>query len=320
MNIGQTIFHNLKQKYKQKDRKFKIAFCPYKVEMWDSMETIWEEAFADIEQTETTIIPLPYFEKKDNVPYRINHEFSKAYKKNFPERLNEKWDCIVINNPYDALNSLTQTLLYSNELKPFCKNLVYIPYFVPYANPLPDTHILTKGVMNADLVVVDSETTRQDYINALYKFDPHFIEEKIVAWGSPKFDFMTKKIYTPTEWKEKAENRHVILYQTSLIPFYRNPEGKIQQIESTIERYANNDKVCLIWRPHPLYEVVLKKYPMLYNRYDKLKWKIATSQKDIFDGTEDWRMAFNLSDEMISDASSLIPLYKSTGKKLTEIK
>ena len=320
MSIGQTIFNNLKQKYKKPDKPFRICFCPYKESMFDCMESVWEEAFADTEETVTTIVPLPYFEKKQGIPYEIKHEFSNYYRKQFPLALNNGWDCIIIHNPYDLYNRLTQTILFSNHLKNFCDNLVYIPYFVPYKLPLGDTYINTAGAKNSDLIIVDSEETKANYDSVLKLHDRNHIEGKVVAWGSPKLDSVNKNNkYIPVEWTEKIENRKVVLLQTSLNPFYANPDGKIRSIAEYIDHFAQDENTTLIWRPHPLFEITLQDYPAHNEIYQKLKKRLQESNKDIFDNTSDYKTAFNVANRMISDPSSLITVWKATGKPITII-
>ena len=71
--IGKTIFENLKAKFKDKGA-FRILFCPYKEEMWDSMETIYDAARVDSE-TIAEIMPIPYFTLMTNLPVVAKLEF-----------------------------------------------------------------------------------------------------------------------------------------------------------------------------------------------------------------------------------------------------
>lgn len=318
MNIGQTIFCNLKQKYQIQGKKFRICFCPYKEELWDSMQTVFEAAQND-KDTETTIVPLPYFSLKALVPNEVHHEFNDFYRKNFPLRLNEHWDIIVIHNPYDNRNNITRTMIFSNELKKFCDYLVYIPYFCRM-NFVSPVHINLPGIFNADLVIVDTEEAKNEYEAELKLHDPHFTEGKIVAWGSPKFDGLDRKTVAPYEWQTKTKDRKVILLQSSIVP-YMSDKDKLQKIETIYNRYKNNNDVCLIWRAHPLYEqTVISHRPADLNKFLSIKQAFASSGKDILDTENDYMYSLNLADEIITDATSLIEIFKKTGKPLTIVK
>lgn len=46
----------------ESSKKIKVAFFPYKISMWDSLESIWEAADRD-ESCECQVIPIPYYSK-----------------------------------------------------------------------------------------------------------------------------------------------------------------------------------------------------------------------------------------------------------------
>lgn len=304
--IGQTIAEKLIERYNPSS----ILFCPYKEEMWDSMKTIYDY-FKDTD-VQTGLMPIAYYSLTNGRMNDITIEF-KEFSHGFPMMLKQKWDIIVFHYQYDNLNNVTRPLLYSNELKAFCKHLVLVPYAV-VGGRLPEfDEVIYAGTRNSDLVICETEEQAKRS-NELLKGQPNWNGE-CVGWGSAKYD-MVELAEVPNEWKEKTEGRKVILLQTSLTPYLKN-RNKLNQIESIVNTYVGNDRVCLIWRPHPLMIDTIKAHHRdELRRYMSIVELVKSSQKDIFDETSTPESSIKFADEMISDASSLIHLWNKTGKKL----
>ena len=316
MTNGEKIFSNLKKKYYTEGRtdKFKILFCPYKQEMWDSMSTIYKAAKSDYD-TLTEIMPIPYFTLQNVLPKNLRLDF-EHHRDNFPSSLSgEKWDIIIFHYPYDKNNNITRPLILSSDLKHFCKHLVLVEYFV-IGNRMPsDTELNCPGVKIADLVVYETEE-QAEYAQQKLRGKT---DTECVGWGSAKYDLVTEVFSLPSDWKEKINGRKVSLLQTSIVPYLNNPH-KLEQIESIISKYENNNGVCLIWRPHPLFrDTIIAHSPHNLKKFDLLVERMTKSDKDIFDNTELAERTMSIADEMISDRSSLTILWEKTGKKLTRL-
>lgn len=190
--------------------KLEVVFLPYKASMWDSLESVYLAAKED-ENCDAYCVPIPYFDRNadgslgqmhyEGNEYPANIEITDWQAYNLEER---RPDVIYIHNPYDEWNLVTcvHPAYFAKNLKQYTDKLVYIPYFV-LGEINPDDEealnelehfVLTPGVINADKVVVQSETMRQAYISILRK---HFekelnieeiLEKKILGTGSPKFD------------------------------------------------------------------------------------------------------------------------------------
>ena len=305
--IGQTIFNNLKEKFKGEGR-FKILFCPYKEEMWDSMETIYKAA-KDDNETDVEIMPIPYFTLYDNLPYEARMEFG-TYSKAFPWALDMGWDVIIFHYPYDLLNNVTRPMVTSTHLKRFCKHLVLVHYACRGNGDIKDKDALYPGVKNSEVVIFETEEQSRHAQRVLEAYC-HW-QGECVAWGSAKYD-LVGKFEMPTDWKEKIDGRPTVLLQTSIIPLMNNP-NKIEQIKEVIE---NNKDKCIIWRPHPLYEATLIAHR--YNDYEKYLEMRNDFLKtnNIIDTFSTPEIVISVADEMISDQSSLVTLWKAPGKKLT---
>lgn len=296
--IGTEIYYKLKEKYGLKS----ILFCPYKEEMWDSMQTVYEEALKDTE-VETCIMPIPYYNLYQLVPVGLTLEFDKV---NFPEALNRKWDVIVFHYPYDNQNSITRPLITSGVLKRFCEHLVLISYAITERREVREHEVLLKGVTNSSLVVCENDWQVQEIQKI---FDKAGIENtELVAWGSPKYD--KRKTEIPAEWEEKRGGRKVIFLQTSVVPYMQNV-NKLKEIESFIKR-QDSTEFAILWRPHPLYADTIKSLrPYELKVFERIKTEV-----DIFDETRDYQNAFEFCDLMVSDGSSLDYLFKRTEKPL----
>lgn len=308
--IGKTIFDNLKKKYME-GHTFRILFCPYKEEMWDSMQTIYESAKQD-KDTITDIMPIPYFTLQNLVPQTIRMEFYDE-RENFPHILDEEWDVIVIHYPYDQRNTLTRPLLTSFMLKFFCKKLVFVHYAVVGKKDWKEEEVLLPAIANADLCIFESYRHAEAVKKIL---EAHGVFNEVEGWGSAKYDNLDCHYELPRIWKKHTEGKKVILLNTSIIPYMSN-RHKIKQVEAVLKELMEREDVCVWWRPHPLYEqAIITHRPEELETYRELK-KMVKCSRHILDTTENLHRAIAMTDELVSDKSSVVTLYEHTGKPIT---
>ena len=102
-----------------------FVFLPYKVSMWDSMETVWKAADKDSD-CDAYVVPIPYFDKDQDGNLTVEHYEGDQYPPDVPVtdyrifRLEDKKpDAVFIHNPYDQNNRLTSVHpdFYSSRLK-----------------------------------------------------------------------------------------------------------------------------------------------------------------------------------------------------------
>ena len=67
----------------ESSKKIKVAFFPYKISMWDSLESIWEAADRD-ESCECQVIPIPYYSKNTDGEFEKEHYVGAAVAKKVP--------------------------------------------------------------------------------------------------------------------------------------------------------------------------------------------------------------------------------------------
>lgn len=322
-----------------------VVFLPYKASMWDSLESIWKKYDADA-NWEAKVVPIPYFDRKSDGSLGEAHYEGDSFpqyvpivdynKYNFEKRHPEE---IYICNPYDANNYVTciHPFFFSKNIHNYTDKLIYVPYFVlaepNVADPLclkgMEHFVLVSGVLEADKVIVQSENMRRAYIEILTsKFGSNtksLWEEKIKGEGSPKFDKLqnTKKeeLEIPREWqslikKVDGSNKKVVLYNTSISELLEQKEKMITKISKVISIfYENRDEVVLWWRPHPLIEATLTSmHPELWADYKSIRDEYVKAGWGIYDNTPELDRALVYSDAYYGGWSSLVELYRKTGK------
>lgn len=328
--------------------KPEVVFLPYKASMWDSLESVWKRAAADSENVETFVIPIPYYDRKPDGSLGEIHYEGDLFPSYVPITNYKEYNfetCqpaqIYIHNPYDDSNLVTMVapFFFSANLKKYTDELIYIPYFVleePNVNN-PESldgishFVLTKGVINSSKIVVQSENMREAYIRILTKqFGDNtrkIWEERISGAGSPKIEKIqgakVEDYIIPEEWAKLINNpdgtkKKVVLYNTSLGALLENSEKMIEKIEDSLMVFKNNsDKVVLWWRPHPLIEATLTSMrPALWESYKAIRDRYINEGWGIYDDSPDMDRALVLSDAYYGDESSLVTLYKHTGKPI----
>lgn len=311
--------------------KLKIAFMPYKASMWDCMESVWEAADAD-EECDAYVVPIPYYERNDkggaeklcyegdifpaDVPITSYEEFSLEA---------ERPDIVYIHNPYDGNNYVTSVHpdYYTENLKKFTDELVYIPYYILGEGGMPDSHRSLPSYQYIDKIIVQDEDKKESMLD----FVP---EEKIAAIGCPKVDRLLKldkkkqeilEHEIPQEWREKIAGKKVILFNISITGILNNKRYAMKKIRYVLSCFENRDDVVLLWRPHPLVEATLKSMrPELYGEYMEIKDSFVRKGEGILDETGDAGIAAVVADAYLGEnSSSLVHYFGVLGKPVMYI-
>lgn len=329
-----------------------IAFFPYKASMWDSLESVYLAAKEDPD-CDVYCVPIPYYDKKPDRSLGQMHYEGREYPKNievidwqtynFEER---KPDVIYIHNPYDDWNLVTSVppRYFSSNLKRYTEKLVYIPYFV-LQEIEPDNQqaiermkhfIWNPGVIYSDEVILQSEKMKQIYVNEYLKaaneakltgnhIDRKYLENKFKGTGSPKIEkvLRTKKedLDIPEEWLKQIQKgdgswKKVVLYNTGIAALLEHNEKWVEKIEDSLRIFKENqDKVTLLWRPHPLIETTMKSMrPQVLREYLRIKTQFINEGWGIYDDSTDLNMAVAVSDAYYGDQSSVVQLYQGVKK------
>lgn len=313
---------------KEVPNQIEAVFLPYKASMWDSLESIWRAADADPE-CDAYVIPIPYYDRDPDGSFREEHYEGRSFPEDVPITRYDEYDLsirmpdvIFIHNPYDGGNYVTSVhpYFYSKNLKNFTDKLVYVPYFVLNGEGLNEAMATPPAVLYADYIIAQTEKEREDYIRYCSKLYPQGkFEKKVLALGSPKIDKVRSvnrdNVKVPKEWLERIEGKKVILYNTSLNGLLNGNEAYLEKMRDVFLVFQSREDVVLLWRPHPLMEsTLLSMRTELYTQYMDLKKWFQEEAIGIYDDTADMYPAIGISDAYYGDWSSLVWLYRETGK------
>lgn len=312
-----------------------VVFLPYKASMWDSLESVWKASREEEEWT-SIVMPIPYFAKKqDGTLGEMQYEGN-----DFPTDVpitdwqqfsleREHPDIIFIHNPYDQYNFVTtiHPLFYSSKIRAYTEKLIYIPYFVHQNDKVEETYCVLPGTIFADVVVLQSEKVREQYIryfeaalpDLVQKQGKKAIEDKFKAWGSPKFDAGNEsKGEIPAQWQELIGNgdKKVIFFNTHLRGLMQGKsEMFLKKLDWVFRFFNERTDVVLLWRPHPLMvDTARSMNPEAVEPYLKLVERYKESGLGIYDDSKDLHRAVNLADAYYGDPSSVTELFKQQGK------
>lgn len=257
-------------------KRKEIVFLPYKAAQWNAIDSVYRAAVQD-ENCDVYVIPVPYYYKEyDGTFYNMQYEGE-----NFPKDISvTKYDTfdfglhapdvIVIQNPYDEWNQAVSAapFFYSSNLKKYTDKLVYIPPFKveefsrnnhrEYYNM--QYYCTVPGVVNADVVVVQSENMRQLYIEKMTEFAGEKTrsvwEAKIIGSGSPLDDCTYENVVGDAvmeAWKsiiyrEDGTKKKLVHFHVEVSSLIQHQERAVSKIKEVLEVfYENKEDVALIW-------------------------------------------------------------------------
>jgi len=325
------------------DDKIEMVFLPYKASMWDSLESVWRAAEEDPE-CNAYVVPIPYFEKNAQGELAVMHYEGNQFPKDVPvvhymdyNLAERRPDVAFIHNPYDQYNYVTSVhpAYYVPELKKYVNKVIYVPYYISPEAPPESLEIqkqkkgfaMTVGVMQSDMVFLQSENMKRLYINILEKniqnVKKDYWEKKIFGLGSPKLDRVHKvkrddsrlsaKWYSLI-YSETGNRKKVIFYNISLSDLL-NQENMMEKIEDTLHFFEKSNEYVIWWRPHPLYEPTLSSMrPDLLMIYRSIVEDFKRKGYGIFDEGEDLEWAIAETDAYYGDSSSVVELFIEAGK------
>lgn len=319
-----------------------VVFLPYNASMWDSLESIWKAANED-ESCDAYVIPIPFYEKNIDGSFAVEHYEGDLFPAYVPiTHYNEydfeknQPDTIFIHNPYDDSNIITSVhpFFFSDNLKKFTSNLIYVPYFVLSEINIDDPQeieknkhfCLTKGVFNADKVIVQSENIKKLYIDVLTEYvgegSRRIWESRILDLGSPKFDIIEKpEDEIPKDWinivtKEDGTKKTTVFFNTSINGILKFNDKYLYKMIDVFEFFKENkEEYTLLWRPHPLMNQTLKSMrPHLLEAYQQITNSYIAGKYGIYDDSTKLDRSIVFSDIYYGDASSVVELFTKRGK------
>lgn len=308
----------------QKDPEvgYEVVFMPYKLSMWDSLESIWRAAKED-PSCQCYVVPIPYYDRDDQGRMTTLHyegvdfpsEIEVIHYDDF-DLATRKPDVIYIHNPYDENNIVTSVApqFYSYELKKYTKNLVYVPYCLHrYVSEVSSSGSIYKMITQAaDFAICQNEKDREIYRKV--GVDP----KKLLPLGSPKLDdvayLMQNPPLMPESWAEKMAEKKVILYNLS-IDFVLN--HNVDYIYDQINQILEEPELILLFRPHPLLETTFQSMRKeMYQQYLGFMKMLEQHPRVVIDREKTVYPGFYYSHGLITTQSSLMCNYILTEKPM----
>lgn len=301
-------------------RTYRVVFLPYKVAMWDSLESIWK-CFAADERCETSVVPIPYFEANRRLNQWDTCYEGDRYSKDVPVVFFQDYllgdkrpDVVFVHNPFDDHNHVTMVhpAYHSQELKKHCGRLVYVPYYV---NPgfLSENYNELPLLYRADHIVLQSERMKETCKNFPYY-------NRVLPFGSPLFDKVIRlhreSVTPPEEWGTDLTGKTRLLLNTTLTDFLESGEKLMEKLYRFFEVVAKKEDLVIVWRPHPLMEATVKAMrPQFIEKYQELVDYFNNNHIGVFDRTGDVSRAVAATDAYIgSYYSSIIGLFEVCDK------
>lgn len=285
--------------------KFSIAFLPYKRSMWNSMESVYEECVAA--GAEAYIIPLPYQRIVDGKVEKFDTDkdlFKNAHSVLLLAR--KKFDFVVIHYPYDGKNKVTRMWpeYHTAELRKY-GSVVYIPYSCTNMKQLR----VQPGIANIDYAFLGSEDEAESFIREWNEIGIDFFG-RVFGLGSPKMDMARKNMH-----EHQQGERFTTLVINSLAPFLYSPFEHIRLYENYImNEFGAGHQV--IFRPHPLLRQTIRSMrPDVESKYDRFIFWCKSRDLVEVDESEYLEEALAKADFLISDPSSVLEMWISTGRE-----
>lgn len=304
-DIGRKITDKLIEIHGSTD--FKIAFLPYKRSMWNCMESVYQECQRS--GAAAYCIPIPYYRIVNGMIDGLDSDrdlFEKACSISFLEQ--NTFDFVVIHYPYDGNNKVTRmcSAFYTEELRKYGK-VVYIPYSCTNLRQL----WVQPGIANVDYAFLSSEDAAEAFVREWEALGVDF-SGRVFGFGSPKMDAIAKL-------EQGKGNYLTTLVINSLAPYLSNPFERIKLYQHHISNEIGRGR-RVIFRPHPLLrQTIISMRPDTLEAYKRfLRWCEMRDLVEV-DETEYLEDALEQADYLISDPSSVLEMWASTGREYTII-
>lgn len=296
--IGKKITQKLIEIHGSSD--FSIGFLPYKRSMWNCMESVYQECLKA--GAMAYILPLPYYLMPEKKIVCERDLFPEALDISLLDKIG--FDFLVIHYPYDGNNRVTSMLpqYYTAELRNYGTVI-----FIPYSCSRGVVTRLHPGLANIDYGFLVSEAECEAFI-AEWKTHGLDFTGRLFAYGSPKMDVM-----------QKCEKGNATLLINSLAPYLKAPFNRIELYKTCITNEIGRGR-RVIFRPHPLLRQTIKSMrPDTESAYNKFIEWCNKQDKVTVDESEYLEDAFSEADYLISDPSSVLEMWQSTGREYTVI-
>lgn len=307
--------------------KLKVVFLTQETFGWPSFQTVYD-AFIHSNDAIVDLVYIPF----EHVNNDKNKDWFLEYEKlglqikryeTYPLAL-ESPDIAFFVKPYDGIPKS----FYIDAIDQVVPRNVYIPYFVNWMSPV-NIDYLIKYHFQLPLQykawrIFDAPL----YTKELHKKYGFRNGDNVISFGHPRFDlslFLEEFRRNITDsWKEKIQNKKVILWNTHVIMSQKNSSNSdwstFEEIGMKLLNIFHKDEfkdAVLLWRPHPsFFAGLLNSGRYTEKDVEEIIAFVDTSPNIILDRSIDYRNAFSISDGLISDASSFLVEYLICNKPI----
>ena len=253
--------------------KKEIVFVTSGAKQWKGLESLYNAAVADPD-TDVCVVPVPLLQKNVYGQVLMSNDeiLSVVENEGYPEDLGIlPWnsyslemhhpDVIFIQDPYDGENECLTipSQFYAKNLQKYTGKLVYVPavevdeFGKKETSALYNTkhYVTAPGVVCADLVIVQSESTKKLYVEKLVDFggeDTREIwEKKILPLGLPIADAQNTE-------KNSDEQRKLLfcIGCNAVCETKGNFIEKLQEKISVMKAHHENLRIGICMYPHDI--------------------------------------------------------------------
>jgi len=243
-----------------------IVFMPFAAKYWKYMEKLYRH-YADDNRYTVHVVPIPYYYKTWDGMLKDEVFDIDAYPSDITVEKYKDIDLgtmhpakIVIQNPFDEWNPVYSVppKFYSCTLKQYTDELVYIPFFVTndftkadgrdYINM--DHYVCMPGVINADTVILPSDTLKNTYTEKITEFIKSEDEQVLNALDR-KIAVCPEYVYDPNDetfLPEDNNGKKTIIYLNTISVLAEYGQKAVDKIRRIIDVFEESrDKIKVIW-------------------------------------------------------------------------
>ena len=243
-----------------------VVIIPFAAKYWKYLEKI-HTVYKNDPAYNVHVVPIPYYyleydgqfteEVFDVDVYpsdiRVSDYRSFDLKGMHPEK-------IVIQNPFDEWNTVMSVPkeYYSKNIRKFTDELIYIPFFVTYDFTKEDikeytnmdAYVCMPGVINADRIILPSETLKGTYIEKIKEFIG-CCDESLSEVLDKKIDVRPELVCSEDEdaaYVTEPKGKKTILFCFSITLLAEKGRAAVDKIERTLDVFEeNSDRIRIIW-------------------------------------------------------------------------
>lgn len=286
-------------------------------EKWDAMESVYEY-MRDDPRFDPVVVRTPVGRVVERDGKREQEIIYKDFltPMGIPalsyEQYNIEEDCPELAFTSQPYESCTMEQFWPEYIAKYTR-LVYMPYFLP-SIVLKDypTVLCQMRVYDVAWKVIGSNQKHYKY----YSRYAHHGGANMLVTGVPKIDPIIKlrerKPPMPEAWK-CVQGKKTFLWNT----WYSIDVSSLQFFNEIYEWFASHQDCALIWRPHPMTDVVTKLYsPRAYRTLQEYIRTVKNAPNMVMDQEVSFEASFAYSDAQVSDHSSMMHQYMLMDKPL----